>query len=259
MRLPAAAWIVAAFLAPQVYAQSQPSTNKPTVVLVHGAFAESSSWGAVIALLESDGYHVISVANPLRGLTEDAAVVGRVVRSIEGKVVLVGHSYGGAVITEAASGAINVKALVYVAGFVPDRGESSLSLSAEYPGSSLGDSLWTIATPDGDEDLYIRPEKFRDQFAADVPVAQAAILAATQRPILFSALGEPTRTPTWKTLPSYMIYGTADRNIPAEAMKFMAKRAQSRKTIAIDGASHAIMISHPSEVAALIELASSVE
>lgn len=238
-------------------AQTQAKPLKPVIVLVHGAFAESSSWEPVIARLEKDGYTVIAAANPLRGVASDAAAISGIVKSIKGPVVLVGHSYGGPVITEAANGNANVTALVYVAGFAPETGESSLTLSSKFPGSTLGDSLTTIELPDGDEDLYIRPEKFHAQFAADVPEDQAATMAATQRPVTLSALGEPSRIASWKTLPSYMIYGTADRNIPAAVMKFMAERAHARKTVEIAGASHAVMVSHPGEVTALIETAAS--
>ncbi|MGK6355718.1 alpha/beta fold hydrolase [Sphingomonas sp. DT-207] len=248
---------VALFLSGSALAQTQATPDKPVIVLVHGAFAESSSWDSVIARLEKDGYAVIAAANPLRGVASDAAAVSGIVKSIKGPVVLVGHSYGGPVITEAANGNANVKALVYVAGFAPDTGESSLTLSAKFPGSTLGDSLTTIALPDGGKDLYIRPKKFRAQFAADVPEAQAATMAATQRPVTLSALGEPSRVASWKTLPSYMIYGTADRNIPPAVMKFMAERARARKAVVIEGASHAVMVSHPGEVTELIETAAS--
>jgi pimeloyl-ACP methyl ester carboxylesterase len=247
----------ALLLSGSAMAQTQAPPAKPVIVLVHGAFAESSSWDSVIARLEKDGYTVIAAANPLRGVASDAAAVSGIVKSIKGSVVLVGHSYGGPVITEAANGHSNVKALVYVAGFAPEAGESSLTLSSKFQGSTLGDSLTTIALPDGDADLYIRPDKFHAQFAADVPAAQAATMAATQRPVTLSALGEPSRVASWKTLPSYMIYGTADRNIPAAVMKFMAERARARKTVEIAGASHAVMVSHPEEVAALIETAAS--
>jgi pimeloyl-ACP methyl ester carboxylesterase len=238
-------------------AQAQVTKDKPTIILVHGAFAESSSWEPVIVDLARDGYRVIAAANPLRGVASDAAAVSAIVKSIKGPVVLVGHSYGGPVITEAANGNSNVKALVYVAGFAPETGESSLTLSSKFPGSTLGESLTAIALSDGDEDLYIRPEKFHAQFAADVPEAQAAAMAATQRPVTLSALGEASRVASWKTLPSYMIYGTADRNIPAAVMKFMADRAHVRKAIVVEGASHAVMVSHPGEVAELIETAAS--
>lgn len=236
-------------------AMAQATPEKPVIVLVHGAFAESASWEDVIARLEKDGYTVIAAANPLRGVASDGAAISGVVKSIKGPVVLVGHSYGGPVITEAANGNANIKALVYVAGFAPETGESSFSLSGKFPGSTLGDALSAIPLPGGGQDLYIQTAKFHAQFAADVPAAKAATMAATQRPITMAALQEATGTPAWKTLPSYMIYGAADRNIPAAVMKFMAARAHARKTVEIPGASHALMVSHPAEVAAMIETA----
>jgi pimeloyl-ACP methyl ester carboxylesterase len=238
-------------------AQTAAPQDKPTIVLVHGAFAESSSWDDVIAELGADGYRAIAAANPLRGVASDAASVASVVRAIPGDVVLVGHSYGGPVITEAANGQPNVKALVYVAAFAPETGESSLTLSGQFPGSTLGEALFPVALPDGGTDLYIQPNKFHAQFAADVPAELASLMAATQRPVTQAALAEPSGVPAWKSLPSYMIYGSDDRNIPAAVMAFMAERAQSRKTVVIDGASHALMLSHPHEVVALIEEAAS--
>lgn len=226
---------------------------KPTIILLHGAFAESSSWNGVTARLKRDGYAVIAAANPLRGVQSDAASLSSLIRSIRGRVVLVGHSYGGPVISEAANNKANVMALVYVAGFLPLPGESSASLSKQFPGSTLGDVLKPVALADGDEDLFIDPAKFRAQFAADVPAAQTALMAATQRPVLLSALAEPSRTASWQSLPTYVIYGSADRNIPAAAMEFMAYRANARHIVRVNGASHAVMVSHPAEVAALIE------
>ncbi|WP_425373829.1 alpha/beta fold hydrolase [Phyllobacterium salinisoli] len=233
--------------------QAADHQTKPTIVLVHGAFAESSSWNDVIAQLNRHGYRTIAAANPLRSVAGDAAAVSSVIRSLQGPVVLVGHSYGGPVITEAAHGKSNVKALVYVAGFAPDTGESSLSLSGQFPGSTLSDALLPLARPDGGKELYIQQEKFHEQFAADVPAARANLMAATQRPVTEAALAEPSNAASWKTIPSYAIYGSADRNIPPAVMKFMADRAHAVKTIVIDGASHALMVSHPGEVAALIE------
>jgi pimeloyl-ACP methyl ester carboxylesterase len=254
MRVPAFILATAALTTPvAATARDAAAPEKPVIVLVHGAFAESSSWGPVITRLEKDGYKVIAAANPLRGVASDAISVSSIVKSVQGPVVLVGHSYGGPVITEAANSSANVKALVYVAGFAPEAGESSLTLSSKFPGSTLGDSLTSVALPNGDQDLYIKGDKFHAQFAADVPDAQAAVMAATQRPITRSALAEPSRVASWKALPSYMIYGTADRNIPAAVIKFMAERAHARKTVEVGGASHALMVSHPAEVAALIE------
>jgi pimeloyl-ACP methyl ester carboxylesterase len=235
------------------HAEPAPPSAKPTIVLVHGAFADASSWTGVITRLERDGYEVVAPANPLRGVASDAASVSAVVQSIPGPVLLVGHSYGGPVITAVANDSANVKALVYVAGFLPDTGESSLTLSAKFPGSTLGDSLTKVALPGGGEDLYIQREKFRAQFAADVAPGQAAAMAATQRPITLSALGEPSGAAAWKRLPSYVIYGSGDRNIPAAVMAFMADRAHARKTMVLNGASHALMVSHPDQVASFIE------
>jgi len=227
--------------------------DRPTIVLVHGAFAGSSSWNGVITELNKRGFRTIAAANPLRSVASDGASVSTVVRSIRGPVVLVGHSYGGPVITEAANETANVKALVFVAGFAPDTGESSLSLSAKFPGSTLGDAIVPVEIDGGGQDLYIRSEKFRAQFAADVPAAVAKLMAATQRPVAQAALAEPSRVASWKAVPSYMIYGSADRNIPPAVMDFMAERARARKTVIIEGASHALMVSHPVEVASLIQ------
>lgn len=240
-------------------AQSADPSAKPTVVLVHGAFAESSGWDAVIAQLSRDGYRSIAAANPLRGVASDAAAVAAVVKSIPGDVVLVGHSYGGLVITQAANGQSNVKSLVYVAGFAPDAGESSFTLASQFPGSTLGEALVPVPLADGGTDLYIDPEKFHAQFAADVPAMQASLMAATQRPVTAAALNEPSGPPAWKTVPCYVIYGAEDRNIPAAVVRFMAERAKARKTVGVEGASHALMVSHPQEVAALIEEAAGAE
>ena len=235
---------------------SQPSqkTFTPTIVLVHGAFAESSSWNGVITRLHEDGYTAVAVANPLRGVKSDASVVGAVVASIEGPVVLVGHSYGGAVVSAAANGLPNVKAIVFVAAFAPDAGENSLQLSTRFPGSTLGEALATpVKNANGGHDLHIRQDKFAHQFAADVPQAQARLMAATQRPIAQAALAEASAEPAWKKIASWSIFGSADLNIPPAAMTFMADRARSKRSVEVKGASHAVMISHPSDVAALIE------
>ncbi|AVR94438.1 alpha/beta hydrolase [Pseudoduganella armeniaca] len=229
---------------------------KPTVVLVHGAFADSSSWDGVSARLQKDGYRVVAAANPLRSVKGDADVVSSIVKGIDGPVVLVGHSYGGAVITTAAQGNANVKGLVYVAAFAPEAGENAFELSGRYPGGTLGGALAAPVTlPDGGKDLYIDQAKFPQQFAADVPVAKAKLMAVGQRPITEAALKEASGAPAWKNLPSYFVYGTADKNIPPAALKFMAERAQSRKTVEVAGASHVVMTSHPAEVAKLIEQA----
>jgi pimeloyl-ACP methyl ester carboxylesterase len=232
------------------------SMDKPSIVLVHGAFADASSWNGVVARLLADGYPVLSVANTLRGVEHDAEYLSSAIKHIKGPVVLVGHSYGGAVITNVASDNSRVKALVYVAGFAPDIGESAVELSARFPGSTLGPALAApVALPDGGNDLYIQQEKFRAQFAADVPETDARLMAAAQRPITEAALNEASGTPAWKATPSWFIYGTLDRNIPAAAQSFMAQRAGAKKIVAIEGASHVVMISHPNAVAELIKTA----
>jgi pimeloyl-ACP methyl ester carboxylesterase len=231
--------------------------EKPTVVLVHGAFADSSSWNGVIKILEKDGYRVVAVANPLRGIRVDADYVADYVSSIQSPVVLVGHSYGGSVITEAAEGYANVKALVYVAAFAPDVGETAAQLSAKFPGSTLGPTLAPpVALSGGGNDLYIQQDKFREQFAADVPENVARLMAAAQRPITEAALNEAPTKSAWKKIPSWFIYGDNDKNIPAQAIAFMASRAHSKQTVVVKGASHVLMVSNPEPVAKLIETAS---
>lgn len=244
--------LAAATFAPAAYAQSA----KPTIVLVHGAFADSSSWNGVVTLLERDGYTVVAAANPLRGVRDDADAVGDLVKSIDGPVVLVGHSYGGSVISEAAEGAANVKALVYVAAFAPEAGETALGLTGKFPGSTLAPTLAPpVKRASGGNDLYILQARFHDQFAADVPAAQARLMAAGQRPIAEAALGEASTAPAWKHIPTWFIYGDKDRNIPPAAMAFMAERAKARQTIVVQGASHVVMVSHAPAVASLIEKA----
>ncbi len=234
------------------YAQA----DKPTIVLVHGAFADSSSWNGVVEILEKDGYPVVAVANPLRGVKNDAGDVADILGSIKSPVVLVGHSYGGSVISEAAEGHANVKALVYVAAFAPDAGETAAQLAGKFPGSTLGPTLAPpVALSSGGKDLYIRQDKFHEQFAADVPEAEARLMAATQRPIEEAALNEPQTEAAWKKIPNCFIYGDGDKNIPPEALAFMAARAHSRDTVVVKGASHVVMVSNPEPVAGLIERA----
>jgi pimeloyl-ACP methyl ester carboxylesterase len=235
-------------------AQAQPA--KPTVVLVHGAFADSSSWNGVITILEKDGYKVVAAANPLRGVRADADAVADVVKGIAGPVVLVGHSYGGSVISEAGEGRPNVKALVYVAAFAPEAGETALGLTGKFPGSTLGGALAPpVKLTSGGNDLYIEQSRFPQQFAADVSASQARLMAAGQRPIAEAALSEASTAPAWKSVPSWFIYGDKDKNIPPAAMGFMAERAKSRQTVVVKGASHVVMVSHAPAVATLIEKA----
>ncbi|MFF0726153.1 alpha/beta fold hydrolase [Streptomyces sp. NPDC004134] len=232
-----------------------PNRKQPTVVLVHGAFADGSSWNGVVDKLKRAGHPVLAPANPLRGLRSDAAYLRDVLDGVEGPVVLAGHSYGGSVISEAAAGDDKVKALVYVAAFLPDEGESAAELSGKFPGSTLGETLKEVPTalPGGAAvtDLYIDQDKFHGQFAADVPPATARRMAATQRPITSAALGEGAGAAAWRTVPSWALLTTEDKNIPVAAQRFMAERAEAR-TVTLD-ASHAVTVSRPDAVADLIE------
>ncbi|MFI9489329.1 alpha/beta fold hydrolase [Promicromonospora sp. NPDC052451] len=229
-------------------------TTVPTVVLVHGAFAESSSWNAVIGHLHQQMVPVVAVANPLRSLAGDARYVRDVLESVDGPVVLVGHSYGGMVVTEAAAGSPNVVGLVYVAAFTPDTGENAFDLSARFPGSTLGDTLDARPVSTGGVELVIRQDVFGEQFAADVDEDLTTLMAATQRPVTQAALtdGLAATQPAWRTVPSWFVFGAADRNIPAELIRFLADRAQSRGTTEVPGASHALAVSHPVVVAETI-------
>lgn len=249
-KLAASALVLSALVAGTAVAQPA----KPTVVLVHGAFADSSSWNGVIAALQSKGYPVIAAANPLRSVASDAAYVSDVVGAIDGPVVLVGHSYGGQVITTAANGHDNVKSLVYVAAFAPDAGEAAADLAGKFPGGTLGEALAApVKLATGGVDLSIDQSKFHNQFAHDVPADQAALMAAGQRPITEAALTEKSGEPAWKRLPSWFVYGSGDKNIPAAALQFMADRAGSKRTVVVEGASHVVMVSKPDVVAGLIE------
>ncbi|MFE0204015.1 alpha/beta fold hydrolase [Streptomyces sp. NPDC058985] len=260
LTLTAAATVAGALLATSVAPASAgkgaPSQHrKPTVVLVHGAFADSTSWNGVIKKLKRHGYPVVAVANPLRGLSSDSAYVKELLAGIDGPVVLAGHSYGGSVISNAARGADNVKALVYIAAFLPDKGESALALSGKFPGSTLGEALKPVPVtqPDGSQgvDLYIDQSKFNHQFAADVPKNTADLMAVTQRPVTSAALEEEAGEPAWKTIPSWVLVTTQDLNIPPKVQKFMADRAKAHTEKAV--ASHAVSVSQPDKVADIIQ------
>lgn len=246
----------AAALSLATSAEALAPADKPTVILVHGAFADSSSWDPVATRLLADGYKVIAAAVPLRSIKGDAEYVSSIVAAQPGKVVLVGHSYGGAVISAATAPAGKIKSLVYVAGFALDVGESGQTISDRFPEGTLGQALAPpVPLADGSKDLYILPAKFWAQFAADVPQAKAANMAATQRPVTAGALNEPAVSAGWKTVPSWFIYGSLDKNIPRSAHAFMASRARARESVEVKGSSHVVMLSHPSEVAAMIERA----
>jgi pimeloyl-ACP methyl ester carboxylesterase len=227
---------------------------KPTIVLVHGAFAESSSWDGVIDPLLEAGHPVIAAANPLRDLAGDAASVGDLVRTIEGPVLLVAHSYGGAVISNVPADAGDITGLVYVNGFAPEPGETSFQLAGMFPGSMLSeDTSRPVPRSDGTTDLYIVQDRFNELFCPDVPAPQAARMAATQRPATQEALFAPSgERPLWRELPSWFVIGQEDRIIPAELQRFMADRAGARRMLEIPGASHALSVSQPQATADLI-------
>ncbi len=238
------------------------STAKPSIVLVHGAWADGSSWSRVIALLQDQGYTVYAPANPLRGLASDSAYIADFLHSITGPIVLVGHSYGGAVITNAATGNPNVKALVFIDAFAPDQGESLGQLSSIPPPPGLSPSCLAgdptqvfnfVPLSSGGIDTYVKPSLFPSCFANDLPPSQGAVLASTQRAFSLSALPEKSGVPAWKTIPSWYLVGTIDQAIPSWAQLFMAQRAGS--TIVQVRASHLSMISHAPAVSDLIQQA----
>lgn len=232
---------------------------KPTIVLVHGAWADASSWNAEVKLLQGKGYPVDVAPNPLRGVSSDSAYLASYLATIAGPIVLVGHSYGGFVITNAATGNPNVKALVYVDAFAPDAGESIRSLS-DGSGSVLEPALTdptSVLTlrpfpgaPAGVVDAYVRPEVFVRGFAGDLPRADAAALSAQQSPLATNALGEPSGEPAWKTIPSWALVGTADLVIPRAGQEAMAHRAGAH--IETVNGSHLSLISHPKKVVDVI-------
>ena len=223
--------------------------SKTSIVLVHGAFADGSSWNKVIPLLEAEGFTVTAVQNPLKSLSEDVATTKRVLDAQKGDVILVGHSYGGAVITEAAAGNSKVKALVYVAAFAPDAGETLGALGERFPAPPLG----TAVVPDSAGFLYIDRAKVADVFANDLPKEEAALLAATQKPLAAAIFGEPLKAAAWKSIPSWYVVSTQDKAINPDLERFMAKRMGAK--IKEVKASHVSFISNPSEIAKVIESA----
>ncbi|MFJ2264744.1 alpha/beta fold hydrolase [Streptomyces sp. NPDC087844] len=243
--------------APAAQAQSRESGVLPTVVLVHGAFGDASIWNAVITRLRHDGYPVVAPANPLRGLAGDSDYIESFLKSVKGPVVLVGHSYGGAVISDAAAGNPQVKALVYIASFVPEKGESFTEVGAAFPGSTLASAVDAVPFPlpggGTGTDLYVQKDKFRDAFAADVPASVTNLMAATQRPLAASALDDKATETAWKTIPSWDLVTTEDKAIAPDEQRFMAARAHSHTTEI--KSSHAVLISHPDTVTNLIRQA----
>jgi pimeloyl-ACP methyl ester carboxylesterase len=237
--------------------------SKPTVVLVHGAWADGSSWTTVTGRLQRQGYTVDAPPNPLRGVATDVRYLKDYLATVPGPIVLVGHSYGGMVITSAAAGNANVKALVYVNAYIPQQGDTVEKLTAAQPGSALDPKASINAVPIrdaagkvADVDVYVKPGQFAALFAAGVPAQTAAQLAVNQRPLTLSSLTEPsTGVPAWTTIPSWALVGTSDRVIPPAEQQIMADRAHAH--VVKVAAPHLSMISHPDSVAAIITAAAS--
>ena len=229
-------------------------TTKPTVVFVHGAWADNSGWDGSIRTLRGQGFRAVGAANPLRDLRSDAAYVAALLRSIEGPIVMVGHSYGGAVISNAATGNDQVTALVYINGWVPDEGESLIQLAGLNEGSLIPESLQPLPhkNADGSDvvDLYLDQEKFRAAFAGDVDPETAQVMAVTQRPFTEMAFGAPSGPVAWRSVPSWYLLGTEDKSIPPATQRYMAERAKA--SIVDIPASHASMVSQPGAVTELI-------
>ncbi|WP_455712295.1 alpha/beta fold hydrolase [Streptomyces avermitilis] len=228
------------------------TTTKPTIVLVHGAFADASSWNGVVERLERRGYTVIAPANPLRGLDSDSTYIASVLDSIKGPIVLAGHSYGGAVISTAAAGNPRVKSLVYVSAMMPDVGESGMTLAARFP-SELGTATKSVPYRAGGvsgTDLYLKPDRLHQVFAADLPESTTRLMAVTQRPVATTAFSEQAKVAAWKHIPSWFLVAKQDKSINPDQERFEAKRAGSH-TVEINS-SHVAMIAHPEAVSDLV-------
>jgi pimeloyl-ACP methyl ester carboxylesterase len=223
--------------------------ESPTVVLVHGAFADGSSWSGVIERLEAKGVAVTAPANPLRGVSSDSAYLAKVLEEISGPVVLVGHSYGGAVISNAAAQAENVVGLVFVAAFAPDEGETLGEATPTSKDAILGPALVQHAY-NGTVEFSVDPAKFQEAFAADLPAEQAAVMAATQRPVGAAGFSDASAAAAWKTLPSWAVVATGDKAAGTDLTRSMAERAGAKIT-EVD-ASHVVMVSQPQAVADVI-------
>jgi pimeloyl-ACP methyl ester carboxylesterase len=226
-----------------------------TVVLVHGAFADSSSWDGVVERLQAAGLEVRAAPNPLRGISQDSAYVASYIEQIEGPVLAVGHSYGGAVISNAATDADNVVGLVFVAAFAPDEGERLGEATSESKDSVLNTALVPLQYPTGHDgeravEFAIDPAKFHEAFAADLPVERTAVMAVSQRPVAELAFSEPSGTPAWKSLPSWTVLASPDKAAGTDLIRSMAERAGA--TITEAEGSHVIMISKPQVVADVI-------
>jgi|SRR5450755_4222211 pimeloyl-ACP methyl ester carboxylesterase len=235
--------------------QTNPTTGPLTVVLVHGAFADASSWTGVIERLQKAGVQVTAPANPLRGIASDSAYIASFLNQIPGPVLAVGHSYAGAVISTAATNAKNVVGLVYVAAFATEEGERLGDVENGSKDSVLNSALVTLKYPTGQGaqtavEFAINPARFHDAFAADLPTAQTTLMAATQRPAAELAFSEPAGVPAWKTLPSWAVVATGDKAAGADVIRAMARRAGATIT-EVEG-SHVIMISQPQAVTDVI-------
>jgi pimeloyl-ACP methyl ester carboxylesterase len=246
---------------PRANARTRTATAaRPTVVLVNGAWANNAAWSGVIARLQMEGYTVDAPPNPLQSLEGDAATIADLLKTIKGPIVLVGHSYGGAVITNAATGNPNVKALVYVDAFAPAKGENVLALDSTKPGSALGAGPTKVfnfvpfpGAKKGDAELYVKPSVFEQAFANGLPEKEGRVLAATQSPAVYSALTAPSGTPAWKTIPSWYVLGTIDKAIPPDIQLFMAQRIHAHVTRVRAG--HLAMVAAPDVVAKVITAA----
>jgi pimeloyl-ACP methyl ester carboxylesterase len=230
--------------------------KKPTIVLVHGGYADSSCWNATIQRLQDKGYTTVCGSNPLRGIPTDAPYIASLLDSISGPVVLVAHSMGGTVITNAAAGKANVKALVYIAAFVPDVGETQGELITKFPGSEVGPVSVPVPYTKADGttgiDLYLGKDG-QAAFAADIPTAAFQVLQATQRPFDADSFTYPTTAAAWKTIPTWGLVAGRDKAIPPATERWMYRRANARKVVEVPQSSHVVMISHPRVVADLIE------
>ncbi|MEE1805415.1 alpha/beta fold hydrolase [Streptomyces sp. BE133] len=230
------------------------------MVLVHGGFADASaSWSGVIKRLQRDGYPVVVPANPLRGLSTDAPYLASVLKSVKGPIILARHSYGGAVITNAAAGNPNVKALVYIAAFVTDKGDKLIDLLGKYPGSEIPDAINEVpfTNPDGTTGthIYLKTDKFRSAFAADPPRSTTNVMQAAQRPASAAHLTEATRAAAWHDIPAWGLVAGTDKAIPPALQRFEYQRAGTYRPMEVPGASHSVMVSHPGTVERLIQAA----
>jgi pimeloyl-ACP methyl ester carboxylesterase len=227
--------------------------TKPTIVLLHGAYEDGSSWAGVTSRLQRDGYNVVAPAVPLRGIASDTSYLNGVLATIPGAKVLVGHSYGGALVSELAD-ASGVKSLVYVAAFIPQAGETLGALNSQFPGSELGPDALNVISYPGGVDLALKPETAGPILASDIPTQQGAVFLAAQRPVAAAAFSEPVQETAPAALPKYAVIPTGDKAIAPAAERFMATRAGATK-VEISGASHLVAVSQPWAVTQVIERA----